>query len=87
MSLDMTHTSDMAGPSYRILPKMKPFSVEETYANGLISVWEKRSRKERTSIITLMLWNPPGAMVYTPGCLTSLRSPNVAKLNIDSGVC
>jgi hypothetical protein len=26
-----------------------------------------------------MLWNPRGAMVYTPGRSTSLRSPNVVK--------
>jgi hypothetical protein len=26
-----------------------------------------------------MLWNPQGAMVYTPGRSTNLRSPNVVK--------
>ena len=79
MSFSMTQASDMADPSHKILPKMTPISVEETYANGLISVWEKWSGQERILIVILMLWNPRGAMVYTPGRSTSLRSPNVAK--------
>jgi len=73
----------MVDPLHKILPKTTPVSVKETYANGLISVIAKRLRKERTMIVTLMLWNPWGAMVYT-GCSTSLRSPNVNK---DSGTC
>ena len=49
------------------------------HANGLISVWEKQLRKERTFVVTLMPWNLWWAMVYTPGPSTSVRSPNVAK--------
>ena len=79
MSFNTTQASDMAGPSHKILPKMTPVSVEETYANGLISVWEKQLGERRSLIVALMLWNPWGAMVYTPGRSTSLRSPNVAK--------
>lgn len=33
MSFSMTQASDMADPPYKMLPKMTPVFVEETYAN------------------------------------------------------
>jgi len=73
-NVNVVQASDMVDPSHAILSKMTPVSVEETYANGLISVLEKRSRKERTMIVTLMFWNPWGKMVYTPGDVTLLAN-------------
>lgn len=49
------------------------------------NLWNIRVRditvneEECTLIVALMLWNPCGAMVYTEGRSTSLRSPRVAK--------
>jgi len=37
----MTQASAIAGPSHKILPKMTPVSVEETFAEGQISNWRK----------------------------------------------
>jgi hypothetical protein len=78
-NVNVVQASDIVDPSHVIVSNMTPVSVEETYANGLISILEKRSRNERTMIVTLMLWNPRGKMVYTPGRSTSLGSPSVAK--------
>ena len=66
--------------TWQILPT-RPASDDAHFCRTDLRKWadQKRLRKERTLIVILMLWNLWGAMVYTPGRSTSLRSPNVAK--------
>ena len=62
---------------------MTPVSVEDTYTPIRYSRHEQdalvHKEKQSTLMVALMLWNPCGAMVYTAGRSTSLRSPSVAK--------
>lgn len=77
LSFKITHCSARPGPSQRMLPKMTPVSVDDTYED--ISGYISLVRNKRTLMVALMLWKLWGATVYTDGRSTSLRSPSVAK--------
>jgi len=81
ISFSITQHSVSPCPSQRILPKMTPVSVEDTYTPIRYARVTNKIHKEKKStlMVALMLWNPCGAMVYTAGRSTSLRSPSVAK--------